>query len=365
MRHAAALLVAATLMHAPLAAAGWTGSAGIEVRAEDAKGKSVAGARVTLIYLGADGADGPAPVETDARGRVAIGGLAGGRWSVTVERAGHMTFRGEIAIEPSGRAELLSGLQENVPGAVGPMRIRISRAKNAPPALPRQGMAAPTPLPTPAPAPPAPAPTPTPAPAPAAKPATVPTPTPAPAPAAPAPPPTPPPAPTPAPAPAAKPATVPTPAPAPAPAPAPPAAAIERPATPSVARAAGALGEVARVEIRVEQGGAGCPIDLAGRLALLPLGSFDRLAASLPAGCVVLRLDLPAGVPVGAIRYQALAEGLEAADCPPGAACAIPDCSFPAPAVVRRTPEATIVFAVFQSVAATPRSAALSVEPGF
>jgi hypothetical protein len=32
--------------------------------------------------------------------------------------------------------------------------------------------------------------------------------------------------------------------------------------------------------------------------------------------------------------------------------------------VVRRTPEATIVFAVFQSVAATPRSAALSVEPG-
>jgi hypothetical protein len=123
-------------------------------------------------------------------------------------------------------------------------------------------------------------------------------------------------------------------------------------------------GATSRVEIRVEQGGAGCPLDLAGRLALLPLGSFDRLAASLPAGCVVLRIDLPAGAPVGAIRYQALADGMAPADCPPGTACAIPECSFPAPAVVRRTTEATIVFAVFQSVAATPRSAALGIEPG-
>jgi hypothetical protein len=118
------------------------------------------------------------------------------------------------------------------------------------------------------------------------------------------------------------------------------------------------------VEIRVEQGGAGCPIDLAGRLALLPLGSFDRLAASLPAGCVVLRLDLPAGTAVGAIRYQALADGMAPADCAPGTACAIPECSFPAPAVVRRTADATVVLGIFQSVAATPRSAALSVEPG-
>src|SRR5690606_25594659 len=148
----------------------------------------------------------------------------------------------------------------------------------------------------------------------------------------------------------------PTPAPAPAPA--------ARASAASVARASGALGEVARVEIRVEQGGAGCPIDLAARLALLPLGSFDRLAASLPAGCVVLRLDLPAGAPVGTIRYQALADGFEPADCPPGVGCAIPDCSFPAPAVVRRTPDGTVVFGIFQSVAATPRSAALSVEPG-
>lgn len=136
------------------------------------------------------------------------------------------------------------------------------------------------------------------------------------------------------------------------------------PASARVARATGVAGAAARVEIRVEQGGAGCPIDLAGRLALLPLGSFDRLAATLPAGCVVLRLDLPAGAPVGQIRYQALAEGLEPADCPPGAACAIPDCSFPAPAVVRRAADATTVLAVFQSLAATPRAAALTVEPG-
>lgn len=131
-----------------------------------------------------------------------------------------------------------------------------------------------------------------------------------------------------------------------------------------VARATGVAGSTSRVEIRVEQGGAGCPLDLAGRLALLPLGSFERLAASLPTGCVVLRIDLPAGAPVGAVRYQALADGMGAADCPPGSACAIPDCGFPAPAVVRRTPDATVVLAVFQSLAATPRAAALTVEPG-
>jgi hypothetical protein len=31
---------------------------------------------------------------------------------------------------------------------------------------------------------------------------------------------------------------------------------------------------------------------------------------------------------------------------------------------VRRTGEATVVFAIFQSLAATPRAAALTVEPG-
>ncbi len=215
----------------------------------------------------------------------------------------------------------------------------------------RQAAPVAPPAPAPAPvAPPAPAPAPVAPPAPA--PAPVAPPAPQPAPAAP-----------PAPAPAAAPVAVPQPAAEEAAEPA-PVAAPRRPApSPRVARGEGVAGAAARVEVRLEGGGAGCPSDLAARLSLVPLPSLDRLAETLPPGCVLLRLDLPAGARPGTISYAALADGGAPVDCQPGVACAAEDCSFPWPAVLRRTAASTVVLAAFESRSAAPRSAALSVEP--
>ncbi len=112
------------------------------------------------------------------------------------------------------------------------------------------------------------------------------------------------------------------------------------------------------------RGGGGCPANLAGRLALVPLGSFDRLAETLPPGCVVLRIDLPAGSLAGtpAVRYAAIGEDGRAVDCAPGREC-VDGGAFPWPAVVRRGATGTAVLAAFESRAATPRGAALAVEP--
>lgn len=446
-----ALLVLLACCAAPLVAQPWAGPAGLEIRVDGPDGKPVAGARVSFAFLDRLDAGRPAGVATDARGRAAVGGLAAGRWEVTVEREGFMTFRGEVFVGAAGRPRLISGLQENVPGATATLRIRFERARNAPravaapveaalaPPVPRQvpleeipTPAAPEPpavppetnLPPAAPAPaeePAPAPVPAPAPAPVAPPAPAPAPVPAAAPAPVTPPaPEPAPVPAPAPAPVSEPAPAPAPVPAPAPAqvappapepapvaspapasmPNPPAPDVEPPASesapptvrppavaapsapapppeapaatapaprpaasPRVARGVGVSGAAARIEVRLEGGGAGCPSDLAARLSLVPLGSLDRLAETLPPGCVLLRLDLPAGTIPGAISYAALADGGTPAACQPGVTCPAGECAFPWPAVLRRTAAATVVLAVFESRSAAPRSAALSVEP--
>jgi hypothetical protein len=143
----------------PLAAQSWTGSAGLEVRAEDPKGHSVAGAEVVLRYLDETGAGGPAPVTTDGRGRAAVGGLAAGLWGVEVSKAGLMTFHAEVRLTRDGKPRIENASQQNVPGAVGPMRVRLARARNAPPAQPlalAQTGIAPTPSAAQTPPPPAP-----------------------------------------------------------------------------------------------------------------------------------------------------------------------------------------------------------------
>ena len=120
----------------PAAAQNWTGSAGLEVHAVDPKGHAVAGAEVVLEYLGSPGATGPAAVVTDAHGRVAVGGLASGLWGLEVRKSGLMTFHAEVRLAAGAKPRVENASQQNVPGAVGPMRVRLSRARNAPPARP-------------------------------------------------------------------------------------------------------------------------------------------------------------------------------------------------------------------------------------
>lgn len=120
----------------PLTAQEWAGPAALEVRVEDAKGKSVQGAEVALEYLNVEGGAPPAPQATDGDGRCAIGGLAPGAWSLEVRKPGFMSYRAEILVALEGKPEIVAASQHNVAGAVSTMRVKLARARNAPKARP-------------------------------------------------------------------------------------------------------------------------------------------------------------------------------------------------------------------------------------
>jgi hypothetical protein len=134
---------------------------------------------------------------------------------------------------------------------------------------------------------------------------------------------------------------------------------VAPPAAPEVVVTGG--GRELRVETLLPTGGSGCPVDLAGRLALVPLSAFDRVRESLPAGCAVLRIDLPPGASAGAVRLSA-SDGTTEAACEPGSECPVGACAFPFAPLVRRAGEAASVLAIFQSTSSAPRRAALAVE---
>lgn len=382
----------------------WGGPASFEVRVEDERGRAVAGAEVALAWLATPGSDGPAPVLTDGRGRVALGGLAPGRWAIEVRHPGHMTYRATIAIGADVKPEVETAAQHNVPGAVAPMRVRLGKASGpvtaarpvarlAPaeraPSLPpapnpaplATAVPTPTPASTPAPLPtaspaPTPSPVPTPAPPPAPSPTPAPTPAPVPPPApTPAPMPTPVPTPSPAPTPMPTPAPTPSPAPTPAPTPTPESALVTAPtptrvspSAPAPARSAVARtcfecrpGEQALwAETTVAAGGAPCPQDLRARLSAATAAEVEGVRAALPASCALLRVDLPRGTRYVGFRYEASGEQ-GAADCFPNRPCPAGNCRFPGDPVVRREGDRTVVFTWFESSAAAPRGAAFTV----
>lgn len=376
----------------PVRAQDWGGPASFEVRVDDEKGKAVAGAEVALAWLAAEVSDGPSPLLTDGRGRVAIGGLAPGRWALEVRHPGHMTYRATIAIGPDVKPTVESAAQHNVPGAVAPMRIRLGKAggqvtaarpvaRRAAEEPPATATPAPTPDPIPTavptvPPPPAPIPTavprpePTPAPVPTAVPPPAPAPTPKPTPLpTPEPTPAPAPVPSPAPTPSPVPTAAPTPAPIPAPTPTPTptvAQATTPMATPAPRPAAARTcfecrpGEQALwAEAVVSAGGGACPDDLRARLTAAPLAEVESVRAALPASCALLRVDLPRGTRYVGFRYEATG-ATGAADCFPNRPCPAGDCRFPGDPVVKREGDRIVVLAWFESSAAAPRGAALT-----
>jgi len=372
------LLLAASAVQAQL----WSGPAAVEVRVEDEKGLPVAGASLALQFNGVDPKEGPPPVLTDSRGKATVGGLAEGSWHLEVSHGGFMTYLAEITVREKGRLVLDEAAQFNVVGATRMMRVQISRAKSAPvprpsavaekapapvrppvtaaPAAPQPEPAAPA-APAPAPEKPAPAPTPEP---PMAKPSTSPAPAAVPAtpvpqpqnPPAPAPPQQKPPAPPAPEAPMAKPVTP--------PAPAPPAAAVPTP-QPAVPTAPPAPPTPDPVRLRTSQdrtcfecppgesalstervvppgGGSGCGADIAAQLR------NGEIPSSLPAGCHVLRLALPAGTRYTGYRYEVQAGG-DSLDCLAGQSCPQSTGRWPIDPVLIRRPEGTIVLAPFEA----------------
>lgn len=417
------LVASAALVAAAAPAQDWSGPASFEVRVEDERGKAVAGAEVALAWLAAAGSDGPAPSLTDGKGRLAIGGLAPGRWELEVRHPGHMTYRATLVIGTDVKPTIESAAQQNVPGARAPMRVRLGKASGAvaaarpvarpaPPAeaAPIVATAAPRPAPTPTPAPARPVSPPvaaTSAPTPAAPLPMPPAPSPAPvapvpAAATPARPVSPPVAATSAPTPAAPRPVPPAPKPAPAapvaataaPAPpvsrpvSPPAAATSAPTPPTLPVAPPVAqtprpappkpvpaprppaprtcfecrpGEQALwAEATLEGGGAGCPGDLRSRLETAPIGELEGLRSGLPVGCALLRVDLPRGMRFVGFRYEATGEK-GAADCFPNRPCPAGDCRFAGDPVLRREGDRTTVLGLFESTAAAARGAALTV----
>jgi len=118
----------------------WRGPMSFELRVEDAKGKPLDGATVALDYESFP-VGGPAELSTDRKGRLAVGGLAPGRWRIEVSKPGFMTFQAEIALSGDDKPEVLDAAQHNVPGATSTMRVRLAKAKGAPPAPARAASA--------------------------------------------------------------------------------------------------------------------------------------------------------------------------------------------------------------------------------
>jgi hypothetical protein len=123
-------------------------------------------------------------------------------------------------------------------------------------------------------------------------------------------------------------------------------------------------GRAWRAEATVAAGGAGCPLDLAARLALVPATakSLRALLASLPPGCAVLGVELPAGSAPAAVAIEAAGDTGGFVRCTAGQECAASGSFFVAAPVTRKGAGGTFVLAAFHSAADAARRAALVVE---
>jgi len=331
-KFAVLLLLAAPAAEAQL----WSGPAAVEVQVEDQKGAPVANAELKLQYKAVNPKEGPATLVTDSRGRATVSGLAEGPWHLEVSREGFMTYIAELNVRTKGRPALEEALVLAGSGSLRTMRVRISKGRSAPtPPAPVMAEKAPAPAPAPRPQ------------------ITAPPETPAPRPQVTAPPETPRQAPPTPPAPASKPA-LPQPVQQPAPQPAPPAARQTPPTIPPIhpVRMRSAKdrtcpdcqpGESALTTEKVlDPGeGGGC-----GNVASALKGGVAP--DGLPAGCHVLRVELPAGAKYSGYRYE-IQDGGEGFDCPAGRDCPNGTGRWPVDPVVVKNPEGTVVLAPFES----------------
>jgi hypothetical protein len=152
---------------------------------------------------------------------------------------------------------------------------------------------------------------------------------------------------------------------APASPPAPARAAATAPAPePLFAVARSSDGRGWRAEAVVAAGGSGCPAGLAARLTLVPVTekNLRTLLGSLPSGCVVLGVALPAGAVPARVAIEAAVEEAGFVSCAAGQACPEAGSFFAAEPVRRRGADGSFVLVAFQSVAEGARRAALIVE---
>ncbi len=93
---------------APLAAQQWAGRGRLQGEIKDEQGKPIEGAKLTFRQ-GTERVDpaqsGPEPVFTNAKGKWAIGGLAGGAWGVLIQKDGYVDSEGQLRANEFGPAQ--------------------------------------------------------------------------------------------------------------------------------------------------------------------------------------------------------------------------------------------------------------------
>jgi tetratricopeptide (TPR) repeat protein len=97
---AVALALLLTAAAAPAAAQVWKGRGRFQGVVTDEQGKPVEKAKVTFLFVKGD--QGPDPIYTDAKGRWAMGGLAGGDWRVLIEKEGYQLSEGTVKANEFG-----------------------------------------------------------------------------------------------------------------------------------------------------------------------------------------------------------------------------------------------------------------------
>jgi Flp pilus assembly protein TadD len=83
----------------------------------DAKGKPIAGAKITLVSLRA-GNSGPAPLTTNANGKWSLVSVMGGTWNIDVEAPGYLTKKGTLEAQEGTMNPPVKTVLEPVPAPV-------------------------------------------------------------------------------------------------------------------------------------------------------------------------------------------------------------------------------------------------------
>jgi tetratricopeptide (TPR) repeat protein len=91
-------LAIACILAVPVLAQDWAGRGRAQGSVKDAAGNPLADATVTLRLVGS--AEGPEPFRTDKKGHWSILGLAGGDWTVIIEKEGYKSAEGPYHVNP-------------------------------------------------------------------------------------------------------------------------------------------------------------------------------------------------------------------------------------------------------------------------